>query len=126
MWQNSYEACGKFHIEAPKLLAKGGRFATQIIRRVGLHSALVTGPALVVLGSVLMARITPVDGALWVTLGYMLVGIGLVCALVTLTIAVRLKQSSFLLDQAFGLWSRSRRKFPVEEAACTCRLNQVY
>ncbi len=38
----------------------------------------------------------------------------------------RLKQSSFLLDRLHKPKAWSRRKFLVEEAACTCRLNQVY
>ena len=87
----------------------GGRLAPQIIRRAGLHSALVTGPALIVLGSALMARITPVDGALWVTLGYMLVGMGLGCGLVTLTIAVTNSLGPEMQGLAAGLLNTSQQ-----------------
>jgi EmrB/QacA subfamily drug resistance transporter len=87
----------------------GGRLAPQIIGRAGLHSALVTGPALIVLGSALMARITPVDGALWVTLGYMLVGMGLGCGLVTLTIAVTNSLGPEMQGLAAGLLNTSQQ-----------------
>ena len=87
----------------------GGQVATQAIRRVGLRGASALGPALIALGSVLLTRITPAGGATWVVVGYALAGVGIVCTVVTTTIAATSPLGPELQGLAAGLLATSQQ-----------------
>ena len=65
----------------------GGQVAAAAIRWRGLRFASMLGPALIAFGCLLMVQITPVEGVVWVAVGYMIVGVGIVCMTVSATIA---------------------------------------
>ena len=87
----------------------GGQVATRAIRRVGLRGASALGPALIALGSVLLTRITPAGGAAWVVVGYALAGVGIVCTVVTTTIAATAPLGLELQGLAAGLLATSQQ-----------------
>jgi EmrB/QacA subfamily drug resistance transporter len=87
----------------------GGQIATRATRRIGLRGASALGPALIALGSVLLTRITPVGGAAWVVVGYALAGVGIVCTVVTTTIAATAPLGPELQGLAAGLLNTSQQ-----------------
>jgi EmrB/QacA subfamily drug resistance transporter len=87
----------------------GGQIATRAIRRVGLRSASALGPILIALGSVLLTRITPIGGATWVVVGYLIAGVGIVCTVVTTTIAATAPLGPELQGLAAGLLTTSQQ-----------------
>jgi len=87
----------------------GGQIATWAIRRVGLRGASALGPALIALGCVLLTRITPVGGAAWVVVGYLIAGVGIVCTVVTTTIAATAHLGPELQGLAAGLLNTSQQ-----------------
>jgi EmrB/QacA subfamily drug resistance transporter len=87
----------------------GGQIAAQAMRRWGLRRASVLGPALIALGCVGLVRITPAGGAAWVVVGYALAGVGIVCSVVTTTIAATASLGSELQGLAAGLLNTSQQ-----------------
>ncbi len=87
----------------------GGQMAARAIRRWGLRGASALGPALIALGCVLLTRITPVGGAAWVVVGYLIAGVGIVCTVVTTTIAATAQLGPELQGLAAGLLNTSQQ-----------------
>lgn len=87
----------------------GGQLATRAMQRVGLRRASALGPALIALGSVLLTRITPAGGATWVVVGYLIAGVGIVCTVVTTTIAATAHLGPELQGLAAGLLNTSQQ-----------------
>jgi EmrB/QacA subfamily drug resistance transporter len=87
----------------------GGQIATRAIRRLGLRGALALGPALIVLGIVLLTRITPTNGAAWVIVGYLIAGVGIVCTVVTTTITATTPLGPELQGLAAGLLTTAQQ-----------------
>jgi EmrB/QacA subfamily drug resistance transporter len=87
----------------------GGQLATRAMRRLGLRSASALGPALIAVGSILLTRITPAGGAAWVAVGYALAGVGIVCTVVTTTIAATTPLGPELQGLAAGLLTTSQQ-----------------
>src|SRR5207244_2868720 len=65
----------------------GGPVASWAIRRLGLRGAAILGAGLIVLSSALMATISVTSGVVQVTIGYTIAGIGVVCIMITTSIA---------------------------------------
>jgi MFS family permease len=61
------------------------------------------------LGSVLLTRITPTAGAAWVVVGYLIAGVGIVCTVVTTTIAATAPLGPELQGLAAGLLTTSQQ-----------------
>jgi EmrB/QacA subfamily drug resistance transporter len=87
----------------------GGQLAIRAIRRVGLSSASAFGPALIALGCGLLTRITPAGGVAWVIVGYLIAGVGIVCTVVTTTIAATAQLGPELQGLAAGLLNTSQQ-----------------
>ncbi len=87
----------------------GGQIATRAIRRLGVRSASALGPALIALGSVLLTRITSAGGVAWVVVGYLIAGVGIVCTVVTTTIAATAPLGPELQGMAAGLLTTSQQ-----------------
>ncbi len=87
----------------------GGQIAARAMRRWGLRRASVLGPALIALGCVGLVRITPAGGAAWVVVGYALAGVGIVCTVVTTTIAATGPLGPELQGLAAGLLTTSQQ-----------------
>jgi len=87
----------------------GGQIAARAMRRWGLRRASVLGPVLIALGCVLLTRITPAGGAAWVVMGYGLAGVGIVCTVVTTTIAATASLGPELQGLAAGLLNTSQQ-----------------
>jgi EmrB/QacA subfamily drug resistance transporter len=87
----------------------GGQIAAWAIRRGGLRGALALGPILIALGSMLLTRITPVGGVAWVVVGYLIAGVGIVCAVVTTAIAATAHLGPELQGLAAGLLNTSQQ-----------------
>lgn len=87
----------------------GGQIATRAIRRVGLRGASALGPALIALGSVLLTRITPTGGVVWVIVGYLIAGMGIVSTVVTTTISATAPLGPHLQGLAAGLLNTSQQ-----------------
>ncbi len=87
----------------------GGQIAARTIRRLGVRSTSVLGPAFIALGSVLLTRITPAGGAVWVVVGYLIAGVGIVCTVVTTTIAATAPLGPELQGLAAGLLTTSQQ-----------------
>jgi predicted MFS family arabinose efflux permease len=87
----------------------GGQLAIRAIRRVGLRSASAFGPALIALGCGLLTRITPAGGVAWVIVGYLIAGVGIVCTVVTTTIAATAQLGPELQGLAAGLLNTSQQ-----------------
>ncbi len=66
------------------------------------------GPALMALGSLLMIQITPVEGIAWVAVGYMIVGVGIVCMMVSTMIAATAGLGPEFQGLAAGLFNTSQ------------------
>jgi MFS family permease len=106
---------GMVQVLLPGLLAvvlggiAGGQIAAWAIRRGGLRGALALGPILIALGSMLLTRITPVGGVAWVVVGYLIAGVGIVCAVVTTAIAATAHLGPELQGLAAGLLNTSQQ-----------------
>jgi MFS family permease len=87
----------------------GGQIAARAMRRWGQGLASVLGPALIALGCVGLVRITPAGGAAWVVVGYALAGVGIVCTVVTTTIAATGPLGPELQGLAAGLLTTSQQ-----------------
>jgi Major Facilitator Superfamily len=87
----------------------GGQIAAQAMRRWGLRRASALGPTLIALGCVLLTRITPAGGVAWVVVGYALAGVGIVCTVVTTTIAATARLGPELQGLAAGLLTTSQQ-----------------
>jgi EmrB/QacA subfamily drug resistance transporter len=87
----------------------GGQIAARAMRRWGLRRASALGPTLIALGCVLLTRITPASGAAWVVVGYALAGVGIVCTVVTTTIAATARLVPELQGLAAGLLTTSQQ-----------------
>jgi EmrB/QacA subfamily drug resistance transporter len=87
----------------------GGQIATRAIRRLGLRGALALGPALIASGCVLLTRITPTSGVAWVVVGYMVAGVGIVCTVVTTTVAATAPLGPELQGLAAGLLATAQQ-----------------
>src|SRR3989442_11264575 len=87
----------------------GGQIAARAMRRWGLRRASALGPTLIALGCVLLTRITPAGGAAWVVVGYALSGVGIVCTVVTTTIAATARLGPELQGLAAGLLTTSQQ-----------------
>ena len=87
----------------------GGQIATRAIRRMGLRGASALGPGLIALGSVLLTRITPAGGVAWVVVGYLIAGVGIVCTVVTTTIAATAHLGPELQGLAAGLLNTAQQ-----------------
>jgi MFS family permease len=87
----------------------GGQLAARAMRRWGLRRASTLGPALIMLGCVLLTRITPTGGAVWVVVGYLIAGVGIVCTVVTTTIAATAELGPELQGLAAGLLTTSQQ-----------------
>jgi EmrB/QacA subfamily drug resistance transporter len=87
----------------------GGQIATWAIRRLGLRGALALGPALIASGCVLLTRITPTSGVAWVVVGYMVAGVGIVCTVVTTTVAATAPLGPELQGLAAGLLATAQQ-----------------
>ncbi len=87
----------------------GGQIATQAMRRWGLRRASALGPTLIALGCVLLTRITHASGAAFVVVGYALAGVGIVCTVVTTTIAATAQLGPDLQGLAAGLLNTSQQ-----------------
>jgi MFS family permease len=86
----------------------GGQVAAAVIRRQGLRFASVLGPALIALGCLLMVQITPVEGVVWVAVGYMIVGVGIVCMTVSTMSAATAGLGPAFQGLAAGLFNTSQ------------------
>ena len=86
----------------------GGQVAAAVIRWRGLRFASVLGPALMALGCLLMVQITSVEGVVWVAVGYMIVGVGIVCMMVSTTIAATAGPGPEFQGLAAGLFNTSQ------------------
>ena len=87
----------------------GGQIAARAMRRWGLRRASAIGPILIALGCVLLTRITPAGGVAWVVAGYALAGVGIVCTVVTTTIAATASLGPELQGLAAGLLTTSQQ-----------------
>src|SRR5260370_672871 len=87
----------------------GGQIATRAIRRMELPGASALGPGLIALGSVLLTRITPAGGVVWVVVGYLIAGVGIVCTVVTTTIAATAHLGPELQGLAAGLLNTAQQ-----------------
>lgn len=87
----------------------GGQIAARAMRRWGLRRASALGPTLIALGCILLTRITPAGGVAWVVAGYALAGVGIVCTVVTTTIAATARLRPELQGLAAGLLTTSQQ-----------------
>jgi len=76
---------------------------------MGLRGASALGPGLIALGSVLLTRITPAGGVAWVVVGYLIAGVGIVCTVVTTTIAATAHLGPELQGLAAGLLNTAQQ-----------------
>src|SRR5262249_42101360 len=86
----------------------GGQVAAAVIPLRGLSFAWVLGPVVVALGGLFVVQIARVEGVVWVVVGYMLVGVGIVCMMVSTMIAATAGLGPELQGLAAGLFSTSQ------------------
>lgn len=87
----------------------GGQLAGWAIKRAGLRKAALLGPILIALSCLLLTRITASSGATWVIVGYLISGIGIVCTVVTTTIAATSQMEATFQGLAAGLINTSQQ-----------------
>ncbi len=87
----------------------GGQLATWASERIGLRGAALLGLGLVVAGGIGLTRITPTGGAGWVIGGYLIVGVGIVCTLVLMSIAATASLEADLQGLAAGLLNTAQQ-----------------
>lgn len=87
----------------------GGPVASWAIRRLGLRGAAILGAGLIVLSSALMATISATSGVVQVTIGYTLAGIGVVCIMITTSIAGTAQLKREMQGLAAGLLNTSQQ-----------------
>ena len=87
----------------------GGPVATWVSRRLGLRAGAALGPAIVALSCLLMSEMSATSGAPQVIVGYGIAGVGIVCTLVTTSIAVTGRLQAELQGLAAGLLNSSQQ-----------------
>lgn len=87
----------------------GGPVATWAIRKLGLRGAAILGASLIALSSALMASISATGGVVQVTIGYTIAGIGLVCIMITTSIAGTTELDREMQGLAAGLLNTSQQ-----------------
>lgn len=87
----------------------GGSVASWAIRRLGLRGTVILGASLIALSSVLMATISATSGVVQVILGYTVAGMGVVCIMITTSIAGTAQLEREMQGLAAGLLNTSQQ-----------------